>query len=281
MQNVNKNQLRRLRILQTLQTADGHPVGEAVLLDRLRVDPQLEPTIELVRKSIYWLEENDLVNIIQADDSPWLAARIQFPGVNFLDGTDPGIVGIYQPSEFPKHQLKTGGRNSSVNLLPSAVKAWLDQALVTNNFSQYDLLESEMKSRGFDISRSALGRYGLKYKKQLSELKAKIEMAKGFAEAMGDDGAAMNQGMIAMAQATVMDVIQSGEFDKDEKLSALVNAVARLSRADINNKKYLIEQNARKQALAEAAGLVESEGAAQGMGPEQLKFWKEKFLGLK
>ena len=41
-------------------------------------------------------------------------------------------------------------KRSAVETLPAQVKRWLDQALVDGNFSGYEALADELKTRGFD-----------------------------------------------------------------------------------------------------------------------------------
>ena len=45
---------------------------------------------------------------------------------------------------------------SKVAALPAEVKAWLDQALVENNFAGYEALAEELTTRGYSIGKSAL-----------------------------------------------------------------------------------------------------------------------------
>lgn len=51
-------------------------------------------------------------------------------------------------------------KRSTVKALPQSIRDWLDSALVENNFSGYRELEDELKKRGYDISKSAVHRYG-------------------------------------------------------------------------------------------------------------------------
>ena len=42
---------------------------------------------------------------------------------------------------------------SKIKQLPAEVKAWLDQALLQGNFSDYKQLEKELEARGFKIGK--------------------------------------------------------------------------------------------------------------------------------
>jgi hypothetical protein len=48
---------------------------------------------------------------------------------------------------------------SAVLSLPEDVRQWLDEELMTLRFSSYHWLSSELKAKGYTISKSALHRY--------------------------------------------------------------------------------------------------------------------------
>ena len=58
-------------------------------------------------------------------------------------------------------------KRSTVKTLPKAVKEWLDAALIEQDFSGYQTLEAELKARGYDISKSAVHRYGQALERRL------------------------------------------------------------------------------------------------------------------
>lgn len=291
--------LRRLRVLQSLQRAAPEPMGEAAILYAVRTDPELSPTIERVRKSLIYLHSEGLVDLITVDCdaqgcanvaegrtpkvTDWMAGRVTDLGLDFLESSEPITnLDIYHTTTLPEPAFKTqAGRVSTIVLLPPEAKAWLDQELVNRNFTGYIEMAELLATQGYEISKSALGRYGKKFKEEQKQLKQSIEMAKAFAEVVGDDGAAMNQTLTALAQQELMTVIRSGKYDDNIKLPALVRSVATLNRSDINTRKFQIEQAARQKALNDAADAVETAAHEQGMNEEQAQFWREKVLGVK
>jgi len=278
-----KKRLRRLRVLQALQRAAPNPMGEIAILQAVQRDPALTPTIERVRRSLRYLGETGLVEVITVDHADWLAGRITALGQNFLEAdSHPGDLEVYHPSErpAPAPTLTRGGRVSSIKKLPSEVKAWLDQELVRRQFSGYTDLAGLLAQQGYEISKSAIGRYGKKFKAEQEQLKQSIEMAKAFAEVVGDDGAAMNQTLTALAQQELMAVIREGRYDDGIKLPALVRSIAQLNRSDINTRKFQIEQAARLKALNEAAETAEKSLTSQGMSRESIAAIKRDILGI-
>ena len=57
-------------------------------------------------------------------------------------------------------------RANAVDQLPKEVRAWLDHSLVEGNFTGYELLEGELKSRGYSIGKSSIHRYGQKIERR-------------------------------------------------------------------------------------------------------------------
>lgn len=64
---------------------------------------------------------------------------------------------------------------SSVLDLSAEDRAWLDAMLINNGFRGYQALENELRARGYEISRSALHRYGQPLQKRLMAIKASTE----------------------------------------------------------------------------------------------------------
>jgi len=284
---TNNNQhitrLRRLRVLQALQRSAPEPMGEAAILYAMRPDRELSPQIEDIRLSLTYLESVSMVRIIRVDDCNWMAGRIGALGVRWLESSEPfGDYDIYHTTTVPESASDTQcGQVSTIDLLPPEAKAWLDQELVSRNFTGYVQLADLLAQQGYVISKSAIGRYGKKFKDEQINLRQSIEMAKAFAEVVGDDGAAMNQTLTALAQQEMMAIIRERKYSEGIKLPALIRSIASLNRSDINTRKFQIEQAARQKALNDAAEAVSVAAHEQGMSEEQAQFWREKVLGVK
>lgn len=275
------DKLRRLRVLQALSFVTPSPMGEVSLLRVLHTDQELKSSVELVRGCLEYLAEWQLVQVIRDSDSSWLAAQISDLGIEWLaDSSDRGFD-IYSPGELPE-PIKDNrrGRVSSIAVLPMEVKAWLDQELVKRSFSDYRGIAHLLAERGYEISKSAVGRYGVKFKAEQQELRQSIEMAKAFAEVVGDDGAAMNQTLTALAQQELMAVMRDKSYIDEIKLPDLVRSIASLNRSDINTRKFQIEQAARAKALNDAAKKAEITGKRNGLGADVIDTLKREILGM-
>lgn len=98
---LNRSRLRRLRILQQLHMAYPEPLSGQVLLTLLRDDPDLIPNLSRVRRSLQYLHDRNLVELINRDEKLWMA-RLTPRGVDYLEGPEPGVAGVAHPSEFGK-----------------------------------------------------------------------------------------------------------------------------------------------------------------------------------
>lgn len=139
---------------------------------------------------------------------------------------------------------------SKVAKLPAEVKAWLDRALAENNFSEYEALSAELKERGFAISKSALSRYGQNFEERLSALKIASEQAKAIVDAAPDEDGAVNDSLMRLVQEKLFGLLMEEHRDNVD-LPKVARAVAELGKASIAQKKFAIEQGARKKLLEE------------------------------
>ncbi|WP_126456719.1 DUF3486 family protein [Sulfuriflexus mobilis] len=276
--------LRRLRVLQALSRATPDPVGQSLILQAVQTDPELSPTIERVQSSLTYLARVGFVDVITIDGSYWMAGRITEAGHAWLNAdVQDDQLEIYHPATLPAPApVEKRGRLSTVVTLPPEVKAWLDQELMRRNFTGYIELSDLLEEQGYEISKSAVGRYGKRFKEEQKQLKQTIEMARAISEVYGDDGADMNQAITALMQQEVMAIIRDKTYSEEIKLPQLIQGVAQLNKSSLATIKFQIEQKARKQALDDAAELFTPEAAAQqGLNAEQAQFWREQVLGVK
>ncbi|HTN30684.1 MAG TPA: DUF3486 family protein [Pseudomonas sp.] len=167
---------------------------------------------------------------------------------------------------------------SKVASLPAEVKAWLDQALAENNFSDYEALSDELAGRGFAISKSALHRYGQNFEERLSALRLASEQARAVVAAAPDEEGAVNEALMRLVQEHLFKLLMSDEGKID--LPKVAKAVAELGRASVVQKKWAAEVEVRRAALQEAATVAEGAMASQGMSKEAIDAIKRDILGI-
>ncbi len=280
MPSNHQNKLRRLRILQRLQTVTPKPMGELALLNWLRFDQDLAPTLELVRQSLDYLAEHGLVELIGVDGADWVAAILTVHGDGWLNNPEDLGLEIYNPGELPEPADDNyNGRVSSIEKLPPEVRAWLDQELVRLGFSDYGELTRSLNEQGWTISRSALGRYGKKFKEQVKQQKERAEAIRNLAEVYQDDAPGIMTGAMGISLTAVMDAIQDGEYNPSkDTLAGLVATLPRIGKGFREAEQHKIEKEARRKTIEEAAQVVEETARAQGLDDKWAKGLREKFL---
>lgn len=171
------------------------------------------------------------------------------------------------------------GKKSTVETLPRAVKEWLDRTLVESNFSGYQLLAEELKGRGYEISKSAIHRYGQDFEKRLQTLKLATEQAKAIVDSSPDDEGAVSDALMRLVQEKLFQVMLDFQVDPDKPLNiaSAAKAVAELSRATVNQKKWQAEVRARAEA---AAANVEKIAKKGGLSAESVEQLRREILGI-
>ncbi len=164
---------------------------------------------------------------------------------------------------------------SKVLALPPEVKAWLDQALIENNFSQYELLSSALAERGHSIGKSALHEYGQNFEGRLAALRTASEQAKAMVAAAPDDEGAVNEALMRLVQEQIFNSLmaQDGKVD----LAKMAKAVAELGRASVVQKKWQAEVRTKAEA---AASQVEKIARKGGLNADTVAEIRREILGV-
>lgn len=164
---------------------------------------------------------------------------------------------------------------SKVAGLPAQVKAWLDQALVESNFSGYEALSAELESRGYQIGKSALHRYGSEFEDKLAALKLSSEQAKAVVQAAPDDEGAVNEALMRLVQEHLFKLLmaEGGKMD----LPKVAKAVAELGRASVVQAKWKAEVRSRAEAAASEVEKIAKKG---GLNAETVAEIRREILGV-
>lgn len=167
--------------------------------------------------------------------------------------------------------------------LPLKVREQLNKKLFENGFSDYQGLTDWLQELGYEISRSSVHRYGVKFKQEYDALKIATEQAKVIAETIPDDEGAMAEALTKIAQNKLMAAL-SGlnieaylEGDVVENLPKIVGAIAKLNQSSVNLKKY--QREVKEKALAAAADF-EAVAVKGGLSDTAVDEIKNKILGV-
>lgn len=158
---------------------------------------------------------------------------------------------------------------SKVLDLPTEVKEELDRRLVAGGFQNYSGLAAWLAEQGYELSRSAVHRYGQTFEERLGALRVVGEQAKMVMREIDDTGE-IGEALTALAQERTFGLLMELEIDPEEvKYTDLVKSIAKLNATNVQQKKWRddVQQRARKaadevDALTRKAGLSDDAAAA-------------------
>lgn len=171
---------------------------------------------------------------------------------------------------------------NGVYALPPELREQLNARLVQAGFGGYEGLVTWLDSQGYQISRSAVHRYGQalasEYESAMADVKKATELAKAYAADDADDGAALTGAIARLAQESLLRVLlalrkaeQAGEHAPQEMarhMSQVSRALADLGRVTLSQAKHA--QQLRAQLAAEMERRVVASGA-KAITPEALR----------
>lgn len=175
---------------------------------------------------------------------------------------------------------------STISVLPETTRLALDKELISRNFTGYQGLEDWLRDQGFEISKSAIHRYGQKIERRMSAIKASTEAAKLITEAAGDDQDARSEAVIALVQTEMFDsIIAIQEANDDDvspadrlgMMSSAAKNIATLARASIAQKQFKTTVQARATEAAEKVAKLAKKG---GMSAATVDEIKRSILGI-
>jgi len=170
---------------------------------------------------------------------------------------------------------------SKITKLPPEVKAELDRRLIGCGFADYTALAQWLEEQGFEISRSAIHRYGQGFESRLAAIKVATEQARAITDVVGDDEGRMSDALISLVQEKAFDVLVNLQTDDPEIFSKVFPKlgvmVARLSRASVAQKKWMAE--AREKARAAADDVVKT-AKQGGLSEEKAEEIRRRILGI-
>lgn len=164
---------------------------------------------------------------------------------------------------------------SKISKLPPGIKSWLHAALADNGCSDYQWLSDELKAKGFDISRSAVHRYGQEFEDKLMAIKIATEQAKAITEAVPDDFGAMNNALISLVQQKAFETLVKMEEGASLKEVGLM--VARLSNATVKQKQWATEVREKAATAAEAVEKIAKRGGLSAAAVNEIR---SRILGI-
>ena len=168
-------------------------------------------------------------------------------------------------------------RASKIMKLPPEVLEELNAMLISSGFNDYEGLSDWLKSKGFDISRSAVHRHGSELEAEFEEAMADARRTRALARAARESGDENDDAMMGAASSIMQDnllrvslKLKNAEGDLDETaktLSLISRAFADVGRMDIARQKWQVENEVRIRAeeRAKAADIMSEVAKAEGV----------------
>lgn len=167
---------------------------------------------------------------------------------------------------------------SKVAKLPEEIRAELDGRLIRGGFAGYEALAAWLTEQGFEISKSALHRYGSQFEERVSALKAATDQARAIVAESPDDEGAMGEALMRLVQEKLFSVLLEVNVDPEKvNINSLARSIAELGRASVTQKKYASEVKARADAAASVVDRVAKRG---GLSPESVAEIRTAILGI-
>lgn len=172
-----------------------------------------------------------------------------------------------------------------VDLLPNEDRAWLDGEIVRRGFADYEGLATLLAERGYEISRAVLGQHGLALKRKLAAIRTSTEAAQLIASAAPDSADHRSEAVMSLVQNDLFEVLvnlqeadeETDAFERLGMLSKAAKAIAELSRASVNQKKWAEEVKTKAESAAQA---VEKIAHKSGLSADAANEIRREILGI-
>lgn len=170
------------------------------------------------------------------------------------------------------------GARSAIIQLPEAVRLELDRRLVQSGFSGFRELSEWLAEQGFEVSKSAVHRYGQTFEAKLDRLRLVTEQARALVQVSPDEEGAVTEALVRLAQERMFGVlVELGDDVEPATLAKLTRAVADVARASVTSKRFVAEVQVRAQAAADEAEAIGRKG---GLSDEAIDTIKSRILGI-
>jgi hypothetical protein len=158
--------------------------------------------------------------------------------------------------------------------LPAEVRGQVDRLLIEGG-ATYDDIRDFLAEQGYDISRSAIGRYGKDFLNTYQRLRVAEDQARSLVSEVGD-GLALDEAASKLLMQQVLELLISTELTPKERMS-LMKSVAFLQSSSVQREK--LKSELRKKAET-AVGEVAQIAKNGGLSDEAIRQIEEQVLGI-
>lgn len=174
------------------------------------------------------------------------------------------------------------GRRAKIKMLPEATRAELNQHLVEHGFGDYESLSRLLSEKGFQISRSALQRYGSRFERTLERVSLASAQAREVIAASPDREGTIGDALVRLVQKEIFGVLVEcqGHLEKPD-LARIARAVADLGRTTVRQRQWVEHMRERLDTQKRAAdGQLGEVAREHGLPPEVAERMRRILLGI-
>lgn len=173
-------------------------------------------------------------------------------------------------------------RPSTIDKLPQEIKSEI--SALRNSGHTIDEILEHLRSMDVDVKRSPLGRHVKRIDEIAENVRAQRDVATAIAKDIyGKGHGELARGNIELLQSLIMRAAsQSDSFDAKELMffAKAVSDLAKGAKVDIDAQIIVAKEQARKEALKDAAEVAGKEARKQGLSAETVNAIKSQILGV-
>ncbi|MBF0567081.1 MAG: DUF3486 family protein [Nitrospirae bacterium] len=157
--------------------------------------------------------------------------------------------------------------------LPATIRQSVERLLVEGE--TYDAIKEWLKDKGYDLSRSSIGRYGQGYLERVQNLRMLEDQARTL---IGENPEmfVLEEAVSKVMTAAVLQEINTENFKIDGK-SGILSDFANLQKASIMRERWKAELGRK---VEKTAGEVEKDVKAKGLSESAAALIRKKILGI-
>ncbi len=179
-------------------------------------------------------------------------------------------------------------KRSSVYELPPEVRDQLNERLVGTGFQGYDDLAGWLADQGYQVSRSAVHRYGKdlqdEFEMAMGDVRKTTELAKAYTENDNDTQGSLVDATARIVQEQLLRItiaLRKAEHEPEKAakyMASVTHALADIGRMSLGQKKWASE--VRKQVATEAAERAAAFAKKGGMSKKMVGDLRRELLGI-
>ena len=167
-------------------------------------------------------------------------------------------------------------KRSTLATLPADIRHAFERKLAENGFANYTELTQWLHEQGYEVSRSAVHRYGQQVERRYASIKASTEAARLIAEGANDEGDTRAEALMALVQTELFDADLS-PMQRFDMMSEGARRMAGFISAGTRLKEYQAKVKAK---VAAAADDVAKQARKGGLSDEAAEAIRKQILGI-